>query len=85
MSSLKVYPFLASLFEGNLQDSIYELIAPGIIAGHSISEKLYKRLELKDSEEFEGKLFISKIKGKPTGGYSFVLDKYSNIPTVEVN
>lgn len=70
-------------FEGNLQDSIYELIAPGIIAGHSISEKLYKRLELKDSEEFEGKLFISKIKGKPTGGYSFVLDKYSNILFVE--
>lgn len=70
-------------FEGSIQNPMYELLVSGAMAGHGISEKLWKRFTSQDAPEYDGKLYISNLKNKPVGAYTLKLDRFGNTLAVE--
>lgn len=70
-------------FKGSIQNPLQELLRAGLPVGHALSEKIYDRFSERDTKEFIGRIYIKDIKSKPTGGYAFKIDKFSNIEAIE--
>lgn len=70
-------------FKGSIQNPLQELLRAGLPVGHALSEKIYCRFTDRDTTEFVGRLYIQDIRSRPTGGYDFKIDKFSNIEAIE--
>lgn len=72
--------YLINRLPDGLRGLVESVILPGLIAGHSLSEKVW---QVEEHGKYAGKLILKALKTKPTDSYRLNVDEFDNVIGVE--